>query len=344
MQKTIVAILGAALVSCAPAAKVEPPLKDWSSAYPPLLQQLPGDAYVLAWADAEHFIERMGALKKLALASPKAKEALAPYLDKLQAAVGSDLFDPKTWAAQGLAPHSPAAFFMVNDKAWLVFRASDGAKLNAWVSAKWGGDSQCQARGEWQFCGDVGKTPPDAPADAKQSSWARLVESVPAETRQMDVLGFMPLGALVEKEKVEFLHSSKAAWLGLRLDESEIRIQAGYHNPSLPQFEKYYRPAPGSPTSLGAAHGSDGVFRMTFSPTALWALAKEKLPGKELDQMSGVVSMTTGLDLEQDLINNFTGEIVTVWADNPSMFFTTRDTARTARAGSRRWDSARRWA
>jgi hypothetical protein len=329
MRKTIVAILGAALLSCAPAAKVEPPLKDWSSAYPPLLQVLPGDAYVLAFADAGHFIDRMAALEKLVLASPKAKTELTPYLAKMQEALGFDAFDAKAWEAQGLAVHAPLAFFFANDNPWLVFKAGD--KLKTWMESKGGGDTKCQLRDPWLICGDAKKTPPDAPADAKQSAWARIVEAVPAETRQMDVLGFMPLAALLEKEKVEFVHNSKAAWLGMRLDESELRFQCGYQNPSLPEFEKYYRLPPGTPTSLGAAAGGDGAMRLVFSPTALWALAKEKLPGKELDQVTGVVSAATGLDLVEDVINNFTGEIVYRWSDHGiAMFFTARDNKRTA--------------
>jgi hypothetical protein len=69
---------------------------------------------------------------------------------------------------------------------------------------------------------------------------------------------------------------------------------------------------------------------MTFSPTALWGLAKEKLPPKEVDELTGAVAMMTGLDLEQDIINNFTGEIVGAMTDHGmAIYFGARDDKRT---------------
>jgi hypothetical protein len=326
------ALLLLALSSCSKSEPVDPPPKDWSSQYPALLEQLPPDAVVIASADLTYTLERIGAIKKLILTGPTVRQKLEPLLGELSTKVGLDIFSAKTWHEQGLKPNTPAAFFFTGEHPWVMFGAADAAKLGPVLEKQLGPGLKCQTRDAWLLCGDDGIEPPAVPTDKKTSSWARVVENVPADARKMELLVYVPLDKLVEKSDVAFLRASKAAWGALRTDERQVHLRGGWENPELKDIEKYLRLKPGTPSMLGAGCGSDSTVRMTFSPTALWELAKAKIPEKELNQLTGAFAMMTGLDLVDDVINNLTGELTGVMPRSGSaMLLGTRDEARTER-------------
>jgi hypothetical protein len=316
-------------ISCAAEAPPEPAPKDWSAAHAGLLERVPGDAGVFAVADTGHFLERLEAILKLAMVAPSSRQEIEPLLAQLKERVGWDVWDPKAWAANGLDLHAPFAFVVDLEKPYVVLGAADNAKLGATLE-KLLPSIHCIADGKWEICGDANVQAPHA--DKQQSLWTRITQTVPADVQKMEALTWIPLKKLVADAKLEFARASEVAWLGMRFDEQQIRMRGGYVNPELRGIEKYLHADPGAPSLLGAAKGGEGAMRMGFSPQALWALAQEKLPGKELDQVSGVVAMATGLDLEKDIVKNFTGEIVSALTPTGIvMFLGTRDDERTQR-------------
>src|SRR5258708_5440637 len=76
-----------------------------------------------------------------------------------------------------------------------------------------------------------------------------------------------------------------------------------------------------------------GVARFYFSPHALWGLARDTVPKDMLDKAGGLLLAVTGLDLEKDLLDNFTGEVVGAFYSDPKAvgaeIIGTRDDTRT---------------
>src|SRR5437773_4729289 len=97
------------------ASAPEPPPRDWSAAYPALLDKVPADAYVVAVADVGHSLERLSALRRVVLTMPTAKRYLEPKLAELKTRIGWDPLETKDWQAQGLSAGSPFAFVMNAD-------------------------------------------------------------------------------------------------------------------------------------------------------------------------------------------------------------------------------------
>ena len=346
MRLTLVGLLAA--VSCASAP--DPAPKDWSGAYPPLLEKLPANDAVAAVGDLGHLIERLDALRRLALTGPATRLKLEPLLAEVRKKVGWDPFSPEAWQAQGLAPASPAALVLDVSHPALWLRARDATKLTAALAKL---ELRCAPSDGWLACSsDDGSSVLDGKAngvataaDAKSSVWARIVETVPADARKMDLLLFAPVAEAAERSQLSFLKGSQAAWGALRADEREVRLRGGYLNPELRDLEKYLRLPPKSPTVLGAGRGSDAVARMSFSPPALWALAQKQLPPRQLDQMTGAFAMMTGLDLAEDVVQNLTGEIAAAMTKSgvTVTYLGARDDAKTARLVEKLYDLTAGW-
>jgi hypothetical protein len=174
---------------------------------------------------------------------------------------------------------------------------------------------------------------------------------VPAALRGGALLGYAPLdqgpAQMAMSGAPEMLRSLRAAYVTMSLTPERLSMRFGAAG-DLGRLVAYFQPRPG-PSILGMGEGAGSILRITFSPDLLWSAAQSAM--KQVNPAADMASMAQGVlgfDLDKDLIQNLTGEIVsasyhtapggTNLADyffNGFMIAATRDDAATRRVTDR---------
>ena len=312
--------VSAALLSCVASCSHPnglPPPPDQSAGQKAAWQLAPEDAMGgVVIGDLGQFLDRMRAFKALLDTGPATRAWLQKGTARAIVALGFDPLDAEGWKRAGVDPNGPVGFFAgEHDRMQLVFRATDGQKAHdtaqGWL-ARSGSAVQldCGAAGALYRCGDGANA--WAPAsDATHSLWARMEKDLTSEVRSMGVLGYAPLD--VGPAQVA-LHASankfRAAWLGLTFAPERFILRAGFRGDNATRAGDLFKPRQGK-SLLGLGAGAYSVWRGTFSPDRLWALAQKQL-GPQLEQGTQLALAVTGIDIEKALVNNLTGEVLVV--------------------------------
>ena len=292
-----------------------PVVPEFTSAQTALWKLAPADAAGgVVIADLGHLIGRLGAFETALETGPATRAKLAPLRAQLRAKIGFDLFDLEGWRTAGLDPSGPLAVFALDEhNVQLVFRATDAMKatqtITSWVSTDVHEPLECAPVGTYLHCGTPGWKLAD---DAAHSLFAHVEANLTAADLAMELVLYVPLdrGKLGESlakpdAPVKGLH---AAYAGLTLSPERFVLRGGARVDDAKRVLPFLKPRDGK-SLLGLAAGATGATRITFAPDALWALAKDTV-GDKLDAGLGMVQAATGLDIEKDLIDNLTGEIV----------------------------------
>jgi len=277
---------------------------------------VPGDALGgVVIADLGHTIERLRALRTAVSSGPATKV----YVDKGMAAVtlalGFDLLDADAWKNAGLDPKGPLGIFIgPNKNGQIVFRASnpEKAKTTAMAWYALGGTTEpfdCSAVGAFYRCGSPSWLLVD---DASKSMWAHMEKNLTAEERGMEWLGYAPLDQGEFKKEIDAangpIKSAHAGYYGMTMSPERLLVRGGARLEEAAKLLPYLQPRKGE-SLLGLAAGGMTAGRVTFSPDALWALGKPALVALGGDPL-GMAQAFAGFDIEKDVINNLTGEIV----------------------------------
>ena len=266
-------------------------------------------------ADLGQVLGRLRAFRAVLDSGPVTRTYVARGVAMATEALGFDPLDAEGWKKVGVDPTGPVALFIGPKKsAQVLFRASDAARAKetamAWYQR--GGATEpfeCATAGAYLHCG----TPAwSLAADPASSLWPHVEKNVAPQTRAMEILVYAPLDqgeaqeALVAaKSPVKGLH---AGYFGMTITPERLVTRMGARLDEAVLALPFLKARPGE-SLLGLAAGGVSGGRITFSPDALWALAKEKL-GADLQVATGAVQGATGIELEKDVVDNLTGEIV----------------------------------
>lgn len=301
-------------LSCgAPEVAKAPAAPDYGAQQDRIWSQIPGDARMaMTVADVRHFLGKLKSLRALLAAGPVTRKYLDQGTALATTKMGFDPLDAAGWKAAGFDTSSSVALFaMANERVALVFKASslDAARASL---GKWGAlsaDFGCAAHGEWMVCGEEGVA---AAADPAQSLAGRMkAESGGHAGDELIVYAPLDGGRMGELfDNNEFARASKSAFLSLTMGDALVHLGLRYSNAESGSVAKYLTLEPNVKSVLGAATGARSAARFHFSPHALWSLARAQLDAKTLAMGTGAVQMATGLDLEKDIVDNLTGEMV----------------------------------
>lgn len=329
-------VMAACLLSChAPPTEPPPPShraeqqRAWS-----LIPESAAGGLVVARLGG--LLDELRGLRELVSAGPVTRRYVDGWMATARAALGFDPLDAAGWRERGVDLGAPAALFVDarGGEALLFGSAGGTAKLAALGDALLSGrdGAHCRAESSWVLCGGDGLR---LASDAAHSLWPRVDEEA-ARAADADLLLFARLDLPETRflSATEFTAASRSLSLGLTLAAHEVHAQLRYANPKSGEARPYLTLDPAAPSLLGVATGATGVARLLYSPRALWALAERKLDANTLRMASGAVQLATGLDLKEDIVDNFTGEIVFAFAPEHGFgaeYFATRDEAKTAK-------------
>jgi hypothetical protein len=304
-----------ALGSCNKGSGGLPPLPEFTAAQKSVWTRAPGDALGgLVIGDFSHLLGRLRALRTLAMTGPTTKKFLDQGQGIAKQVLGFDPLDDDGWRKAGLEPNGPLGFLLGPDKSGeILFKASNPATAQT-TAMSWMGQGgskdpfDCAPAGELYRCG----TPTWKLADdAGKSLWPHMEKNLPAAQRGMEMVGYAPLDqgetkAAIDKDNGPFkeLH---AGWMTMTIAKERLVWRGGAAAGDFARYTKYFTPRPGT-SIIGLAANSFGAGRMTFSPDELWNLLKSETKNAGVDL--GAVSAVAGFDLEKDVIQNLTGEIV----------------------------------
>lgn len=329
MKRTLVVGLSLALSSCArQQAAPPPPLVDYTAAQRDIWSQIPSETtFGVSAGRFGHLIDRARALRAVVSAGPTTRKKLDAVLSRAQTKLGFDALDAAAWTAHGIVVDSPIGVFG-DDKSghFAVFVAvNDAQKARAVLEPLL--SSTCRDRGKWLACGD------DLPAAASvaQSRWNALANEPLARS---EIFGAFDIaGSTKASDAGDFFTERQRVVGGINLGDERMTLQVRYDNPHAGELKPYVTRDPGGKSLLAAARGSIGFARFSFSPSALWALAKRKASPRTIETASNAMLAATGIDLKADLVDNLTGEIFGGLWEPPSMMSTlligTRDDKRT---------------
>lgn len=338
MRKRItLALIALGCATCAPKPPPEPARPDWTAQQERIWSLAPADtAGGLTIANAGHAIDKLASLRALVASGKAGKRLVDRWVPRLTEALTFDPFDRAAWQAHGVALDGPMGFFYLRGaRAMIAFKVADEALARRSFTQK----LACVRTGDFLACGDE---PVPLAASPSASIWARVKQEVPKDQLAAEALFFLPLERFAEESfgsepALRFLAGSRAASASLDLGDDRVRVGLGFKHPDVGRLGKYLAAEPDAQRLLGTLAGARSALRFNFSPRALWALAKSEIPADRIGQASGVFQLATGLDLEKDVIENITGEIVAGAFDQGGLVevFGTRDDARTKRLAER---------
>lgn len=316
MRKRItLALIALGCATCAPKPPPEPARPDWTAQQERIWSVVPNDiAGGVAAADGHHLVEKLVTLRGL-IASGKAGWRIADRSDRwVRDAMGFDPIDAAAWQAHGVALDGPMGLFALDIASrMIVFKPSDERLARQSFAPRF----TCARAGELLACGDA----PVRVAGGGPSAWSRVRQDVPAGQLASEVVFFGAVdrwlaggnhGDLITR----LFSASVAASLSLDMADDRIRIGIGYKDKRAGSLRRYLVAEPNTKSTLGALAGSRSALRFRFSPHALWDLARSELDPSTFAQVSGGFQMATGLDLEKDIADNLTGEIVGGYFDD----------------------------
>jgi hypothetical protein len=292
-----------------------PPLPEFAAAQRAVWQQAPTDALGgVVIGDVGHLLGRLRALRAVAATGPLTKG----YLDRATAAavsaIGFDPLDDTGWRKAGLDPAGPLGLLLGVGRAQVVFRASDPAAAQQTAArlhelAEIQKPFDCAPAGALYRCGSPDWKLADGPA---ASLWPHLEKNLAAEHRSMELVAYAPLDQGEAKAALDRdggpWKTLRAGYLTMTATPERLILRGGAVGEDFQRLLPYLRPRPGA-SAIGLATGAAAAVRITFSPDLLWALLQEQL-GKLGAPEAGVVNAVAGFDLEKDVVQNLTGEIV----------------------------------
>jgi hypothetical protein len=305
-----------AIASCHRSGDGLPPQPEFAAAQRAVWQKAPADALGgMVIGDVGHLLGRLRALRAVAASGPVTRA----YLDRATAAVvnafGFDPLEEAGWREAGADPTGPLGVFVgPGDTAQVVFRATDStaasraaARLHDLAGTHEPFD--CGPAGELYRCGSPDWKLAEAPA---ASLWPHLEKNLAAERRAMELVAYTPFDrgearAALDKEG-EPWKSLRAGYLTMTATPERLVLRGGAVGDDFARLLPYLTPRPGV-SAIGLATGAVGAARFTFSPDKLWVLLQGQL-GKLGAPEAGVVNAVAGFDLEKDLVQNLTGELV----------------------------------
>ena len=314
-------LAGAALAisSCDRGTGGAPPPPDYAAGQRAMWQLAPKDTLVgVVIADVGSVLQRLRALRAVVKTGPATRKYVDQGTAIATAVLGFDPLDGEGWRGLGIDPAGPFGAFVGDDRRFqLVFRAQDRDRATATVK-KWIAmtdpsiAAECAPVGALTHCGTAAWA---LPADPAASLWPHLQQNVGAAQLAMQVLAYGPLdegpakAALAEGNgPVKAMH---AGWGGLTITPARAILLIGARFDDMARVLPYLQPRAGAPSLLGLAVGSVSAARVTFSPDALWALTKTQTANLRIGAPElAAFNAIAGFDLEKDVVENLTGEIV----------------------------------
>jgi len=312
------ALIAATLAgSCNQSGKGLPPLPEFADAQRAAWQKAPADALGgVVIADVGHLLGRLRALRAVISTGPVTKGYVDRGMAAATMALGFDPLDDAGWRKAGLDPTGPLAIFLgPSNTGQIVFRASDATAAEqtalAWRKLSDNTDPfGCGAAGALYRCGSPGWKLPD---DASHSLWPHVEKNLPAPERAMELVGYAPLDqgemkAALDKDESRPFRAMHAGYGAMTIAPERIVLHGGATADDFAKYASYFTPRPG-PSLIGLASDSLSAGRMTFSPDVVWAKLQQEL-GKLGAPEAGVFNAVAGFDLDKDVVQNLTGEIV----------------------------------
>ena len=328
-RRTTLALIALGCATCTPKPPPAIVHTDWTAQHERVWSLAPPDLLGgLSAGSAEHMIGKLASLRGLVASGKAGKRMVDRWGAKLQEGLGFDPLDRAAWQSHGVALDGPMAFFVLRGERGIwVLKATDEELVKRSFAARF----TCTRVGALLACGDAEVSP--AP-NAGASIWGRVQKEVPADHLASELLLFVPLETYFSEEggRVPFLRtfsSSRAVSAAVDVADDRIHLALGYQNPDTARLKKYLTAEPDVKSLLGSLAGGRSMLRFSFSPHELWGLARAEVPAKTLAQASGGFQLATGLDLEKDIVDNLTGEIVAGYYDQGGLveMFGTRDDA-----------------
>jgi hypothetical protein len=317
-----IAAAGVLGLSCAPQSTAT--ARDYTQKQHEIWALAPGDAaFGLTVADGAHLAERLRALQRVASTGPVGKKYLDEGIAAARSELGFDPLDVQAWAQQGIDLSAPAGFFILSGehKALLILGALDAARAGPFLERELAKPNdqmapRCSPSGHWLVCASNQA----APAKSEQASlWPRLTREQPAENLALELQLYLNFEAADLKHKSsddgateQYFAHSQGLLAGCSFDDNHIAIRALYANPDTARLMPYLKPESGTRTLLGMATDARAVGRFFMSPRALWKLAEDSIDPQQRASVTGGFLLSTGLDLQKDVVDNLTGELLWV--------------------------------